>query len=696
MAKIVLKRNFILICLCICFLPSLYAQEKSADSSNYIRSQLLKEVEVQAYISGRSKNETPAAINTIGREELQRYAATNVLSALNATPGVRMEERSPGSYRLSIRGSSLRSPFGVRNVKVYYAGIPVSDPGGFSYFNQFAFTNTSQIEIIKGPGSSLYGAGNGGVLLISPMAQEWSNGISLGSNAGAYGFSRTFAELRLGDTNNRNIIRYEHMQTDAYRTHAAMNKESFSYDSKFKLNTSTEIGTHLLYNQLNYQTPGALTETEYNSNPQNARPNAGSVPGSESQNASVAQRNFLAGISNKNKLSKNWENNNCLYLLYSKSDNPTIRNFTRTTDPHFGGRTTFHYTHKTKNGLLHLLTGIEAQQSIAAVGTFKNKNGIADTLISNDEISSSNILGFGQLSWQTGKWTFETGLGWNNYTVSLNRISDPSDMLTKTNNRQTAPRFAALYKIAANTSAYLNIARGFSPPTTAELAPSGSALNPALKPEYGWNYEAGIRGNLFSKKLSYDISAFYYELNNAIVQRKDSAGGDTYINAGGTRQSGIEARIDYSILDQAVFIFNQINCWASFTGYQFQYRNFVQGSEDFSGKRLPGTAANTVAAGIDIKMRKGFNIFGTYYYSSKIALNDANTAFAKAYHLLGVKAMYRLSFRQYAVELFAGADNLLNEQYSLGNDINAAGGRYFNAAPPLNVYGGLVLHWLRP
>ncbi|MEJ0103149.1 MAG: hypothetical protein WDO19_11585 [Bacteroidota bacterium] len=38
---------------------------------------------------------------------------------MNNTPGVRMEERSPGSYRLNLRGSTLRSPFGVRNVKVY-------------------------------------------------------------------------------------------------------------------------------------------------------------------------------------------------------------------------------------------------------------------------------------------------------------------------------------------------------------------------------------------------------------------------------------------------------------------------------------------------------------------------------------------------------------------------------------------------
>jgi len=42
-------------------------------------------------------------------------------------------------------------------------------------------------------------------------------------------------------------------------------------------------------------------------------------------------------------------------------------------------------------------------------------------------------------------------------------------------------------------------------------------------------------------------------------------------------------------------------------------------------------------------------------------------------------------------ELFMGADNLLNTKYSLGNDINAAAGRYYNAAPGRNFYIGVII-----
>src|ERR1044071_9056432 len=103
-----------------------------------------------------------APVAVISTAQLSRFTNTTILPALNSNPGIRMEERSPGSYRLNIRGSSLRSPFGVRNVKTYYDDIPYTDPGGNTYLNQLGFYNIQSIEVIKGPGSSLYGAGTGG------------------------------------------------------------------------------------------------------------------------------------------------------------------------------------------------------------------------------------------------------------------------------------------------------------------------------------------------------------------------------------------------------------------------------------------------------------------------------------------------------------------------------------------------------
>jgi len=45
------------------------------------------------------------------------------------------------------------------------------------------------------------------------------------------------------------------------------------------------------------------------------------------------------------------------------------------------------------------------------------------------------------------------------------------------------------------------------------------------------------------------------------------------------------------------------------------------------------------------------------------------------------------------MELFLAFDNILDEKYSLGNDINAFGGRYYNAASTFNFAGGIALHF---
>ena len=91
------------------------SQSQPADSSK-----TLGEVILKAFEQNRRLKESPVAVNYLGQPQLDRFNNTSILPALNATPGVRMEERSPGSYRMNVRGSTLRSPFGVRNVKIYW------------------------------------------------------------------------------------------------------------------------------------------------------------------------------------------------------------------------------------------------------------------------------------------------------------------------------------------------------------------------------------------------------------------------------------------------------------------------------------------------------------------------------------------------------------------------------------------------
>jgi len=62
--------------------------------------------------------------------------------------------------------------------------------------------------------------------------------------------------------------------------------------------------------------------------------------------------------------------------------------------------------------------------------------------------------------------------------------------------------------------------------------------------------------------------------------------------------------------------------------------------------------------------------------------------------VLIAKVGYKISMQEnFQLELFGGSQNIFDETYSLGNDINAAGGRYYNAAPGRNYYVGVAIRF---
>src|SRR5690606_2618672 len=82
----------------------------TASAQNELDSiQRMDEVVVRAYLSEQPILKTPSSVSVISNKNLNDQPNLSMLPAFNALPGIRMEERSPGSYRLSIRGSLLRS-----------------------------------------------------------------------------------------------------------------------------------------------------------------------------------------------------------------------------------------------------------------------------------------------------------------------------------------------------------------------------------------------------------------------------------------------------------------------------------------------------------------------------------------------------------------------------------------------------------
>ncbi|HTM93658.1 MAG TPA: TonB-dependent receptor [Flavisolibacter sp.] len=679
----------------ICYFIMNSSQAQQEDSARHYTP--LPDITIKAFEQNRRASNVPAAINVINRQTLNLFSPTSIVQAVNTTPGIRMEERSPGSYRFNIRGSSLRSPFGVRNVKVYFNDIPITDPGGQTYLNELGYYNFNSIEIIKGPASSLYGAGTGGTLLIESMNENEQAGATVEYSTGSYNLQNIYAAISTGSEKLVSRGTFQHQQNNGYRNQSELRRDVHSWTGLFRVNENKFLKVSYLYGDLFYETPGALTRAEYDANPRASRPAGGGFPSAEAAKASVRQRMFVAGVSYTQRFAPKWENKSVLYGAFTELRNPAVRNYGKNSEPHVGGRTLFSFTQPFSRSSFNWIIGGEWQEGFSSAAVHKNVSGSPDSLRTYDEIHNRQQMIFSQASLDLNAgWSLIGGASWNWLNVRFERFTPaPLGFQKRKFDNQIAPRLALMkrFKIERNEiNVYTGVSKGFSPPTKDELVPTGSAINLGLNAEEGTNYDIGVKARI-ANKLYIDVDAFMFDLDNTIVQRRDAGGGDFYLNSGKTNQHGVETYLSYPLLQGKTF--EQSLFWISHTWHDFEYKSFKQLTNDFSGNQMPGDAKHTFSTGIDATTRKGLNAAVTYYHSGKVPLNDANTAFADAYNIVGAKIGYQKWVgHKWRLRINVGADNLLDEKYSLGNDLNAAGGRYYNVAAGRNYYVSLLVQWV--
>lgn len=671
-----------------CF-PSL-SQVQDADTSI-----TLDEVTIRAFEQNRKDRLTAAAVQVINLRNGDRNNKSSIVNGFNTVAGVRMEERSPGSYRINIRGSSLRSPFGVRNVKVYWNNIPVTDPGGNTYFNQFAWNNFSHIEIFKGPAGSMYGAGTGGLILMENF-DKWEPGIDMEYITGSYNLQNILASVKFGKEQNMSQVSFAHNQHNGYRVQSAMNRNNFSWMSKMKISEKQEFLASVLYTSLFYETPGALTLAEYNSNPKAARPAAGAFPSSEAAKAAIRQNNFLAGFTHDYKITKSLTNHTTFYGAFNYIRNPSIRNYERRAEPGFGGRTVFGWSKEKNETDWKISGGAEFQHGFFNTQVFGNNNGDPDTLQTNDDIIYTVNSYFIQTDVVTNDdWIINGGISINMTHVKLSRLSEfPVQTQSRSYRNELAPR-VSMKKLFRDFTVGATLSRGYSPPTIAELLPSTGVISTDLEAEYGWNTELAVT---YSKQIRRtriftEVTGFYFKLNNALVQRRDISGADYFINAGSAKQKGIEIQAHVIHIAKPESVLQKVFFRTDLTLNHFRYAEFRRNDNDYSGNVLPSVPSVMLSVLGDLSFRRGIYLNCTFYSASKVYLNDDNTAIADPYQLLGCRLGWEKKIRRHHLNIHFGVDNLLNETYSLGNDINGFGGRFYNAAPLRNYYIGIAWQW---
>lgn len=183
-----------------------------------------------------------------------------------------------------------------------------------------------------------------------------------------------------------------------------------------------------------------------------------------------------------------------------------------------------------------------------------------------------------------------------------------------------------------------------------------------------------------------------------IVSKTTESGTVIFENAGSTSQLGFEALLGYSFINDPSNRISLIKVQTAFTHHNFSFKDYIKRSRgenvDYSGNDLTGTAPNISVTTFDFAFSSGFYFNFTYNFTDRIPLNDANTVYADSYNLITAKTGWKIHVKQkHLADVFLGVDNLLNEKYSLGNDLNAFGQRYYNPSPERNYFGGIKVYF---
>jgi vitamin B12 transporter len=166
---------------CMGLVPILAAQEPGDTTK-------LAEIVVTATRYPTPADSVAATVSVIRGDDLRARGIHFVSDALREVPGAQVVQNGPYGAATSLFVRGGESDY----VKVLVDGVPVNQPGGFFDFGSLTTDNVERIEVLRGPGSVLYGSD-----AIAGVVQIVTRQGRAGTAAGATGEAGSFGTARL-------------------------------------------------------------------------------------------------------------------------------------------------------------------------------------------------------------------------------------------------------------------------------------------------------------------------------------------------------------------------------------------------------------------------------------------------------------------------------------------------------------------
>lgn len=638
--------------------------------------------------------DVPASIFSIGDDALEMVRHTHITETLVRVPGTWISRNNGQESLTAIRSPVLSGAGSCGAFQMSLDGIPMR-ASGFCNVNQIFEANTEQagaIEVIRGPGSVLYGANalHGAINIISqPISDTYSADVSYELGPHRYNRVRGTVSNTFGAHGLR--LSANGVSDGGYKHDSGFDQQKLSFQHRFTDGDFRVTNTLHLTN-LNQETAGFVQGDDaykdddlkrFNPNPESFR---------DAKSYRLSSRfDWTLG-----------DNALAITPYYRKTDMSLLQHFLPGLPLEENGQYSFGLQTMysgNNNGALQWQVGLDMEtteaylretQFVPAEGSALLVETIPVGKHYDYEVSAELLSPYAQLKYQLND-QHQLSLGVRFETLEYdydNRMSSgrlradgtpcgmggcrfnrPADRTDDFDN--VSAQLGWIYDFDDARQVYVNLARAFRAPDSSEMYRLQGTQNVAdLKSEEMDSIEVGLRAQ--HARFNYALAAFYMDKENVIFQDSNRIN----ISGARTKHRGVELNTGIALGDAWTLTFAGSYAVHTYEGNVNPGAVQLAGLDIDTSPRLTGSTQLAWQISAERSLELEWVHMDSYY------TDEANTNEYEGHELVNLR--YQAEFGEngyYGARL----TNLFNTDYAERADLGFGQERYF-VGEPISLY----------
>jgi iron complex outermembrane receptor protein len=614
----------------------------------------------------------------VTRSDIERFSGIDLMDVVNTVPGVFMQSRTPfGGAHITIRGyyptTGGNSPnSNGQGYQVFLNHIPITDASGVTVMDDIDYSSVGNVEIIKGPASSLYGSPIGGTvsfLLERPTPNQTS--VRQEVLGGGDGLLRSNTSVERASATSDFVVNYGNQKDDSFRPHSGSRKDYLRANGDFAVGADQAVSAFFTYNRSFEELAGEIDSTDF------YRRQPVSDANYLANDSHIKLTSFFSGVTDNYRISHRFTNQTSVFGSGRFANQPFAHGFTDATQFNLGARSSFAFNTQVASIDITGRLGAQAQRSqVTSNGVFIIPAPPFPERPSASQNYADNAYLFTEWDFSLpASLTLTAGADLIRNTFSVHNLLRNGQLFDTTQTQKrtfptvVAPRAQLVKALGSHGSVYASVSTGYTPPLLANVIASDNSINTGLKPERAIQYEVGAQGSTLGDRLNGQVALFDLDNKNKLTTQTINTVTST-TNIGEQRNTGAEVSASLSVVDDLAALLSVLRPWASYTYTNAKYVSFKSdnnnnaGTVDFSGNQAARVPQTIWSAGLDASTRVGLYLTSTYQFVGPVPVTFDNSTWVRSYNLLGAKVGYRTAIQhRYRLDLAAGGDNLANSTY---------------------------------